>query len=228
MVVFCGKRYCLTRLGFGLNVVPQIMKTIVSAVLSQEEVTSAYLDDIYINKDISPALHIWAKLAVSPELQGPRVAWRWSECTGLRCQETGKFGSEHSWSSHKADCFFPVRKTCGAPASVWMSLCSSGYNKTQGKCSNKRIGQSNKWCPPHLNDCRKCWESSNTQGPCLRRVVHKWGRIECMAQCQFICIGSPVGEGQSCVGRCMLVWFVGFYGISTFVGYLTPNPFLCK
>ena len=25
-----------------------------------------------------------------------------------------------------------------------------------------------------------------------------------------------------------LVWFVGFYGISTFVGYLTPNPFLYK
>ena len=25
-----------------------------------------------------------------------------------------------------------------------------------------------------------------------------------------------------------LAWFVGFYGISTFVGYLTPNPFLCK
>ena len=25
-----------------------------------------------------------------------------------------------------------------------------------------------------------------------------------------------------------LVWLVGFYGVSTFVGYLTPNPFLCK
>ena len=25
-----------------------------------------------------------------------------------------------------------------------------------------------------------------------------------------------------------LVWFVCFYGISTFVGYLMPNPFLCK
>ena len=25
-----------------------------------------------------------------------------------------------------------------------------------------------------------------------------------------------------------LVWFVGFYGISTFVGYLMPNPFLYK
>ena len=25
-----------------------------------------------------------------------------------------------------------------------------------------------------------------------------------------------------------LVWFRGFYGISAFVSYLTPNPFLCK
>ena len=25
-----------------------------------------------------------------------------------------------------------------------------------------------------------------------------------------------------------MVWFVGFYGKSNFVGYLTPNPFLCK
>ena len=67
MVVFHCKKYCLTRLGFGLNVVPQIMKTIVSAVLTQEETVekamSAYLDDIYINEDVSPALHIQAKLA---------------------------------------------------------------------------------------------------------------------------------------------------------------------
>ena len=26
----------------------------------------------------------------------------------------------------------------------------------------------------------------------------------------------------------VMVWFVGFYSISTFVGYLTPNLFLCK
>ena len=25
-----------------------------------------------------------------------------------------------------------------------------------------------------------------------------------------------------------LVWFVGFYGISTFIGYLMPNSFLYK
>ena len=26
----------------------------------------------------------------------------------------------------------------------------------------------------------------------------------------------------------LIGWFDGFYGMSTFVGYLTPNPFLCK
>ena len=26
----------------------------------------------------------------------------------------------------------------------------------------------------------------------------------------------------------MIGWLVGFYGISTLVGYLTPNPLLCK
>ena len=38
-------------------------------------------------------------------------------------------------------------------------------------------------------------------------------------------------HGQSNIVICEisgLVWFVGFYGISTFVGYLTPNPFLYK
>ena len=48
--------------------------------------------------------------------------------------------------------------------------------------------------------------------------------------CSYICCrrwdwqrkieGSVYSDG--------LVWFVGFCGISTFVGYLTPNPFLCK
>ena len=35
-----------------------------------------------------------------------------------------------------------------------------------------------------------------------------------------------------CVCVCVCVyelgWLFGFYGISTFVGYLMPNPFLCK
>ena len=48
-----GQRYCRTRLGFGLNVAPLIMKAIVSAVLSQEE---ASIDNIYVNEDVMPRL----------------------------------------------------------------------------------------------------------------------------------------------------------------------------
>ena len=66
-VMFSGKRYCLTRLGFGLNVTPQIMKVIINAVLSPEEKvkegTSAYVDDIYVSEDIVSSLHVKAKLA---------------------------------------------------------------------------------------------------------------------------------------------------------------------
>ena len=65
-VLLAGKRYCLTRLGFGLKVALQTMKAIFNAVLSQEEKvkegTSAYLDDIYVTEDIVSSLHVKAKL----------------------------------------------------------------------------------------------------------------------------------------------------------------------
>ena len=55
-VMFRGHRYCLTRLGFGLNVAPLVMKAILTYVLGQDEEVkqgaSAYVDDIYINEDI--------------------------------------------------------------------------------------------------------------------------------------------------------------------------------
>ena len=58
---------CLTRLGFGLNVAPQIMKTIINAVLSQQETikegTSAYLDDIYVNEDVVSSSRVRSQLA---------------------------------------------------------------------------------------------------------------------------------------------------------------------
>ena len=62
-----GKRYCLIRLGFGLNVVPLIMKAIVSVVLSQEETVGctafAYIEDIYVNEDVVPMTYVREDLA---------------------------------------------------------------------------------------------------------------------------------------------------------------------
>ena len=61
-VIFVGQRCCLTRLGFGLNVAPTVMKSVVTAVLTQDETvdraTSSYLDDIFVNEDVTSAQFI--------------------------------------------------------------------------------------------------------------------------------------------------------------------------
>ncbi|KAK4322347.1 hypothetical protein Pmani_006904 [Petrolisthes manimaculis] len=66
-VVFKGRRYCLTRLGFGLNVAPLIMKAVLKCVLSQdpavEEGTSSYIDDILVDEDIVKVNYVEQHLA---------------------------------------------------------------------------------------------------------------------------------------------------------------------
>ena len=61
-VIFRGKRYCLTRLDFGLNVAPSIMKAVLAKVLSQDDViqqaTSPYLDDIFVNENVASAQRV--------------------------------------------------------------------------------------------------------------------------------------------------------------------------
>ena len=61
------QRYCLIRLGFGLNVAPLIVKAIVSAVLSQKEAVgyaaSSYITNIYVNEGVMPATHVREHLA---------------------------------------------------------------------------------------------------------------------------------------------------------------------
>uniref|UniRef100_A0A5S6R5T4 Reverse transcriptase domain-containing protein n=1 Tax=Trichuris muris TaxID=70415 RepID=A0A5S6R5T4_TRIMR len=66
-VVFLRRRYCLTRLGFSLNVAPLIMKAVVSRVLSQDQVvergTSTYTDDILVNENVVKARRVEEHLA---------------------------------------------------------------------------------------------------------------------------------------------------------------------
>ena len=61
-VIFRGQRFCLTWLGFGLNVVPLIMKFYIDAIISPDHTiksaTSAYVDDILINESLVPVLHV--------------------------------------------------------------------------------------------------------------------------------------------------------------------------
>ena len=61
-VIFRGQHFCLMQLGFGLNVAPLIMKSVIDAIVSQDDTiksaTSAYVDDIFINENLVPASHM--------------------------------------------------------------------------------------------------------------------------------------------------------------------------
>ena len=61
-VVFRSQRFCLTWLGFGLNVAPLIMKSVIDAIISQDHTiknaTSAYVDDILLNESLVPASRV--------------------------------------------------------------------------------------------------------------------------------------------------------------------------
>ena len=66
-VNFEGKRCCLSRMGFGLNMAPSIMWAIVEAALSKDDAvrqtTSAYIDNVFINEDIVSATRVKQYLA---------------------------------------------------------------------------------------------------------------------------------------------------------------------
>ena len=61
-VLFKGRRYCLARMRFGLNVAPSIMQTIVDAILTKDKriqwATSAYIDDVYVDESIVPEARV--------------------------------------------------------------------------------------------------------------------------------------------------------------------------
>ena len=78
--------YVLTRLGFGLNVVPKVMTLIVEAVLAKDEqvarTASSYIDDVLVDQDIIAVEKVVACKRLRG--QGTRAPWcqGWSLCVG--------------------------------------------------------------------------------------------------------------------------------------------------
>ena len=66
-VMIEGQRYCLGRLGFGLNVAPAIMKAVVQAVLDQDDrirkAVLAYVDDLFVDESVAKADEVIAHFA---------------------------------------------------------------------------------------------------------------------------------------------------------------------
>ena len=89
-VVIDGQKYCLGRLGFGLNVAPLIMKAVVQKVLDQDErikrAVLAYVDDLLVDENTATADEVIAHFArFGLECKAPqRVTHEGMRALGLR------------------------------------------------------------------------------------------------------------------------------------------------
>jgi len=138
VVVFNGTKYCLTRLGFGLNCAPKIMTSILRKVFSLDpEINAAvdsYIDDIVVNTDMVSCERVLEHLrrngleGKKPEtLEGSRVLGLKVETTeeGLvwrRDNSVGDFGDVRT----KRDLFSLCGKLIGHyPIGGWLRPASS-------------------------------------------------------------------------------------------------------
>ena len=147
-----GQQYCLTRLGFGLNVAPLVMKAVLNKVLEQDEEvragTSAYVDDILVNEEVVSAERVMSHLSAygletkQPERAagGMRVlgmhVWqdgdvlKWTRDNDVTSKETNKMTRREVYSlCGKLIGHYPV---CG-----WLRA-AIGYLKRRASLSTSR------------------------------------------------------------------------------------------
>lgn len=139
-----GQRYCLTRLGFGLNVAPLMMKGVVRAVLERDERMKRgvlpYVDDLLIDEDIVSADEVVQHFArYGLDCKPPERAADGARLLGLR---VGAYGGELRWQRDGDIPAPPVKVTrralfawCGRlvahlpvagwlrPAAAWLKRC---------------------------------------------------------------------------------------------------------
>ena len=106
-VIFRGKRYCLTRLGFGMNLSPFVMKTVLETVIAQDErvkaAVSSYVDDILVNETVLPARNVAEHLsAFGLESKDPERAEDGARILGHRVW--GERDGHFRWCRDGEDC----------------------------------------------------------------------------------------------------------------------------
>ena len=137
-VVHRGKRYVLTRLGFGLSSAPRIMSRVLEVVLKKDETiyraTSSYIDDIIVNEDIIDVEHVRGHLAKFGLTSKPAVKLKEAKALGLQLAEcddgriSWKRGS--AWTDEEVTTKRHVFSWCGKivshyPVAGWLRVASS-------------------------------------------------------------------------------------------------------
>ena len=147
------QRYCLTRLEFGLNVAPQIIQSVVKAVIGQDETinsaTSSYVDDIFANESVSSAAQVKTHLELfglsckDPEKlsSGAQVlgAYVWEKRGKLRWRCDGERPTVPDILTHRAVFSVCGRLTGHFPVCGWLHI-AVGFVKQR---ANKQDGTMN-------------------------------------------------------------------------------------
>jgi len=112
-VIIRGQRYCLTRLGFGLNVAPSVMKAVIRTVLSQdsevERAVCPYVDDLLVDEEVVSAERVVEHFGrFGLECKPPARAEDGARMLGLRVQQVA---GELLWSRDSAIAAPPERVT---------------------------------------------------------------------------------------------------------------------
>ena len=148
-VVVGGRRFCLTRLGLGLNVGPAVMKAVLCKVLSLdpevERGTSSYVDDILVNEDVVSAASVRELLSrhglVAKEPERARDGTRllglsvWGERGGLRWRRDNSVGAVPERLTRRA-----VFSLCGKlvghyPVCGWLRVAVSYIKRRANEAS---------------------------------------------------------------------------------------------
>jgi len=157
VVQFKGVRYCLTRLGFGLNCAPRVMSLILKKVLSIDPIickaTDHYIDDIFVNEDMVTAFEVSAHLQrYGLEAKPPKDVEN-SKVLGLQpYYQDGVLGWRRGNRVPDADDVSDVMtkrqlfSVCGQllghyPVARWLRVaCSYVKRKSEGKSWNDSVG----------------------------------------------------------------------------------------
>ena len=162
-----GQRYCLTRLGFGLNVAPQIMQSVVKAVIGQDETvssaTSSYIDDIFVNESACSAAQVKMHLerfgltCKDPEQlsSGARVlgVYVWEERGKLRWRRDSERPKIPSVLTHCAVFSVCGRLTRHFPVCGWLRVAAAFVKRRANAVTTRR--------------------DDETQDPMLRQMLDK-------------------------------------------------------
>ena len=192
-VVVNGRRHCLTRMGFGLSVAPEIMRSVVKTILAQhpklESGVLGYVDDLLVDESVVDAEEVVEHFKrFGLECKPPVRAADGARVLGLRVSSDARGGLR--WTRDNPAEAPPARTTRRAVFS-WCGKLVAHFPV----CGWLRPAAA--WLKRRVNEVTRGWDDLTDDSVLRKQMDHVWARLE---EC------DPV-RGSWCVsGLAAVVW----------------------